>query len=48
MRTLIKKCDELGVQIRYLNAEDYGKFMLAEDARYKELTVKEKLGERYK
>jgi tripartite-type tricarboxylate transporter receptor subunit TctC len=43
-----KKCDELGVQTRYLNAEDYGKFMLAEDARYKELIVKEKLGERYK
>ena len=43
-----KKCDELGVQIRYLNAEDYGKFMLVEDARYKELIVKEKLGERYK
>ncbi len=43
-----KKCDELGVQIRYLNAVDYGKFMLSEDARYKELVMKEKLGERYK
>ena len=43
-----KKCDELGVQIKYLNSEDYGKFMLSEDARYKELIMKEKLGERYK
>jgi tripartite-type tricarboxylate transporter receptor subunit TctC len=43
-----KKCDDLGVQIRYVNAEDYGKFMLAEDARYKDLVVKEKLGDRYK
>jgi tripartite-type tricarboxylate transporter receptor subunit TctC len=43
-----KKCEELGVQIKYLNAEEYGKFMLSEDARYKELIVKEKLGERYK
>jgi tripartite-type tricarboxylate transporter receptor subunit TctC len=43
-----KKCDELGVQIKYLNAEDYGKFMLSEDGRYKDLIMKEKLGERYK
>jgi putative tricarboxylic transport membrane protein len=43
-----KKCEELGVQIKYLNAEEYGRFMLSEDARYKELIVKEKLGERYK
>ena len=43
-----KKCDELGVQIKYLGAEDYGKFMLSEDVRYKELIMKEKLGERYK
>jgi hypothetical protein len=31
-----------------MGAKDYGDFMLAEDARYKELIVKEKLGERYK
>jgi len=43
-----KKCDELGIQIKYLNSEDYGKFMLSEDARYKELIMKEKLGDRYK
>src|SRR5512136_1383193 len=43
-----KKCEELGVQIKYLNAEEHGKFMLSEDTRYKELIVKEKLGERYK
>jgi tripartite-type tricarboxylate transporter receptor subunit TctC len=43
-----KRCDELGVQIRYLNAEDYGKFMVVEDGRYKDLIMKEKLGERYK
>ncbi len=43
-----KRCEELGIQIKYLNSEDYGKFMLAEDARYKELIMKEKLGERYK
>jgi tripartite-type tricarboxylate transporter receptor subunit TctC len=43
-----KRGDELGVQIKYLNAEEYGKFMLSEDARYKELILKEKLGERYK
>jgi len=43
-----KKCDELGVQLKYKGPQDYEKFVLSEDARYKELTIKEKLGDRYK
>lgn len=43
-----KKCEELGVRIKYMNGENYGKFMLAEDTRYQQLIMSEKLGERYK
>lgn len=43
-----KKAEELSVESKYLNSEDFGKFILAEDARYKDLMIKEKLGDRYK
>ena len=47
-RDFKKKCDELGVQLKYKGPKDYEKFVLSEDARYKELIMKEKLGDRYK
>jgi tripartite-type tricarboxylate transporter receptor subunit TctC len=43
-----KKADELSVELRYMDAEAFGKFMVSEDARYKELIMAEKMGDRYK
>jgi len=43
-----KKAEELSVELRYMDAEAFGKFMVSEDARYKELIVAEKMGDRYK
>jgi tripartite-type tricarboxylate transporter receptor subunit TctC len=43
-----KKCEELSVQLRYKGPQDFEKFILSEDARYKELIIKAKLGDRYK
>lgn len=43
-----KKCQELSVQLMYKGPQDFEKFILSEDARYKELIIKEKLGDRYK
>ena len=43
-----KRCEELSVQLSYKGPKDFEKFMLSEDARYKELVIKAKLGDRYK
>jgi tripartite-type tricarboxylate transporter receptor subunit TctC len=43
-----KKCQELSVQLSYKGPKDFEKFILSEDARYKELIIKTKLGDRYK
>jgi len=43
-----KKCDELSIELKYMNSQDFGKFVLAEDARYQQLIMGEKLGDRYK
>ena len=43
-----KKCDELSVELKYINQQDFGKFVLSEDARYQQLIMGEKLGDRYK
>jgi tripartite-type tricarboxylate transporter receptor subunit TctC len=43
-----KKAEELSVELRYMNSEEFGKFTIAEDARYKELIIAEKMGDRYK
>jgi tripartite-type tricarboxylate transporter receptor subunit TctC len=43
-----KKAEELSVDLRYMGPEELGKFIVAEDARYKELIVAEKMGDRYK
>ena len=43
-----KKCEELSVELKYMNPEDFGKFILSEDARYQKLILSEKLGDRYK
>jgi tripartite-type tricarboxylate transporter receptor subunit TctC len=43
-----KKCEELSVQLSYKGPQDFEKFILSEDGRYKDLIIKEKLGERYK
>jgi tripartite-type tricarboxylate transporter receptor subunit TctC len=43
-----KKAEELSVELRYMGPEEFGKFMVSEDARYKELIIAEKMGERYK
>ncbi|NWF56367.1 MAG: tripartite tricarboxylate transporter substrate binding protein [Syntrophaceae bacterium] len=43
-----KKCEELSVQLMYRGPKDFEKFILAEDARYRDLIIREKLGERYK
>jgi len=43
-----KKCEELSVELVYRGPKDFEKFILSEDARYKELIIKEKLGDRYK
>ena len=43
-----KKADELSVELRYMGPEEFGKFMVSEDARYKELIMSEKMGDRYK
>jgi tripartite-type tricarboxylate transporter receptor subunit TctC len=43
-----KKCEELSVQLSYKDPKDFEKFILSEDARYKELIIKAKLGDRYK
>mgnify|MGYP001165933254 CR=1 FL=1 len=43
-----KKAEDLSVELRYMGPEEFGKFMVSEDARYKELVIAEKMGERYK
>ncbi len=43
-----KKCEELSVELKYMNSPDLGKFMVSEDARYQQLIMTEKLGDRYK
>ena len=43
-----KKAEELSVELRYMGPEEFGKFMVSEDARYKELIITEKMGDRYK
>ena len=43
-----KRADELSVELKYLNPDDFGKFLTAEDERYKNLMIKEKFGNRYK
>ena len=43
-----KKCEELSVELKYMNSADLGKFMVSEDARYQQLIMTEKLGDRYK
>lgn len=43
-----KKCEELSVELKYMNSQDLGKFMISEDARYQNLIMSEKLGDRYK
>jgi tripartite-type tricarboxylate transporter receptor subunit TctC len=43
-----KKCEELSVQLSYKGPQDFEKFILSEDTRYKDLIVKAKLGDRYK
>ena len=43
-----KRCEELSVELKYMNPQDLGKFMVSEDARYQQLIMSEKLGDRYK
>ncbi len=43
-----KKCEELSVELKYMGPEELGKFMVSEDARYQQLIMTEKLGDRYK
>ena len=43
-----KKCAELSVELKYMGPQDLGKFMVSEDARYQQLVMAEKLGDRYK
>jgi tripartite-type tricarboxylate transporter receptor subunit TctC len=43
-----KKAEELSVELRYMGPEESGKFIVAEDARYKDLIIAEKMGDRYK
>ena len=43
-----KKAAELSVELKYMNQADFGKFLLSEDERYKNLMIKEKFGNRYK
>jgi tripartite-type tricarboxylate transporter receptor subunit TctC len=43
-----KRAEELSVELRYMNSEEFGKFTVSEDARYKELIIAEKMGDRYK
>ena len=43
-----KRCEELSVELKYMNSTDFGKFAKAEDARYQQLIMGEKLGDRYK
>jgi len=43
-----KKAEELSVELKYMNQADFGKFLTAEDDRYKNLMIKEKFGNRYK
>ena len=43
-----KRCEDLSVELKYMNSQDLGKFMLSEDARYQQLIMGEKLGDRYK
>jgi tripartite-type tricarboxylate transporter receptor subunit TctC len=43
-----KRCEELSVQLSYKGPKDFEKFIVSEDARYKELVIKAKLGDRYK
>ena len=43
-----KKAEELSVELKYMNQADFGKFLISEDERYKNLMIKEKFGNRYK
>jgi len=43
-----KRCEELSVELKYMSPQDLGKFMVSEDARYRQLIMSEKLGDRYK
>jgi tripartite-type tricarboxylate transporter receptor subunit TctC len=43
-----KRCEELSVELKYMGPQDLGKFMVSEDARYQQLIMSEKLGDRYK
>jgi tripartite-type tricarboxylate transporter receptor subunit TctC len=42
------KAKELSVDLKFMNAEELGKFMVSEDERYKNMIMKEKIGDRYK
>lgn len=42
-----KKAEDLSVDLKFMNAQDFSKFLLAEDERYKNLIMKEKMGKRY-
>jgi tripartite-type tricarboxylate transporter receptor subunit TctC len=43
-----KKAEELSVELKYQGQAEFGKFLTAEDERYKNLMIKEKFGNRYK
>lgn len=43
-----KKADELSVELKYMGAKDFGRFMVSEDTLYRELCQEEKLGDRWK
>jgi len=43
-----KRCEELSVELKYMGPQELGKFMVSEDARYQQLIMSEKLGDRYK
>jgi len=42
-----KKADELSLELRYMDGPTFGKFILAEDERYRKICIEEKLGTKY-
>lgn len=44
----VKKADEMVWPLKYMGTKEFGKFMKEEDARYKNLIITSKMGDRYK
>lgn len=43
-----KRAEEMTCPLKYMGPQEFGEFMKAEDVRYKELIINNKLGDRYK